>query len=37
MGLCNCNMDKHETVLLQYWWQKQRSRLQYAIASLPGI
>ncbi len=37
VGFCQCDLDQFETMLLQQWWQKQRSRLQYAVASLSSM
>ena len=37
VGFCSCHLDHFETTLLQNWWQKQRNRLQYALASLPAM
>lgn len=37
VGFCQCDLDHFETMLLQHWWQKQRSRLQYAVASLSAM
>ena len=32
VGICHCNLDYFETVLLQHWWQKQCDVLSHAHA-----
>lgn len=42
VGICHCNLDYFETVLLQHWWQKQCDVLSHvacsaALASTPAF
>ena len=34
VGICHCNLDYFETVLLQHWWQKQCDVLSHSLGSL---
>ena len=37
LGICRCHLDYLETVLLQYWWQKQREYVQHTMPSTPAF